>query len=354
MPSSRASTPESDDEFRKTLDAMAQSSPVAPPQGLAKRNHRTMTQDDGSSDNENNNMSGETEQTPADTRPVVLPNQNIIAVAQRCASRKRLCVDQVAMVESFAKDNVAVREIKIFCHLVALENKVDKLVTAKAAYQVSPDLNKNILNYAPAILLSSKIMVYKGQATTDVLLAILKTLRFDLPAGIENVPADWAKVSDVVKEALTQKRSKIKRKASSLKIQKTDKVHAPADQHQNIFNPTSAIVKGTKCSVNVVLCARVVLMRSVYLKHPGTNFWDKIDDRLAKIRKQAKGDASKIVKAFRQLLKADRKTHGVDDYELDEEAVDDFQQQVDDVIDMDAAMSVVSGQGNAAASNDGE
>ncbi|KAJ7689563.1 hypothetical protein B0H17DRAFT_1202204 [Mycena rosella] len=289
MPSSRASTPESDDEFRKTLDAMAQSSPVAPPQGLAKRNHRTMTQDDGSSDNENNNMSGETEQTPADTRPVVLPNQNIIAVAQRCASRKRLCVDQVAMVESFAKDNVAVREIKIFCHLVALENKVDKLVTAKAAYQVSPDLNKNILNYAPAILLSSKIMVYKGQATTDVLLAILK---------------------------------------------KTD--------------------KGTKCSVNVVLCARVALMRSVYLKHPGTNFWDKVDDRLAKIRKQAKGDASKIVKAFRQLLKADRKTHGVDDYELDEEAVDDFQQQVDDVIDMDAATSVVSGQGNAAASSDGE
>ncbi|KAJ7661847.1 hypothetical protein B0H17DRAFT_1212096 [Mycena rosella] len=332
MRSSRASTPESDDEFRKTLDAMAQSSPVAPPQGLAKRNHRTMTQDDGSSDNENNNMSGETEQTPADTRPVVLPNQNIIAVAQRCASRKRLCVDQVAMVESFAKDNAAVREIKIFCHLVALENKVDKLVTAKAAYQVSPDLNKNILNYAPAILLSSKIMVYKGQATTDVLLAILKTLRFDLPAGIENVPADWAKVSDVVKEALTQKRSKIKRKASSLKIQKTDKVHAPADQHQNIFNLTSAIVKGTKCSVNVVLCARVALM----------------------IRKQAKGDASKIVKAFHQLLKADRETHGVDDYELDEEAVDDFQQQVDDVIDMDAATSVVSGQGNAAASNDGD
>ncbi|KAJ7700873.1 hypothetical protein B0H17DRAFT_925271, partial [Mycena rosella] len=128
----------------------------------------------------------------------------------------------------------------------------------------------------------------------------------------------------------------------------------PADQHQNIFNLTSAIVKGTKCSVNVVLCARVALMRSVYLKHPGTNFWDKVDDRLAKIRKQAKGDASKIVKAFRQLLKADRETHGVDDYELDEEAVDDFQQQVDDVIDMDAATSVVSGQGNAAASNDGE
>ncbi|KAJ7832545.1 hypothetical protein B0H14DRAFT_3712093 [Mycena olivaceomarginata] len=73
------------------------------------------------------------------------------------------------------------------------------------------------------------------------------------------------------------------------------------------------------------LCARVTLMRKVYLKFPGADYWDKLDKRLAKNRKEA--DTKKITRAFCKLL--DGKTHNP----IDETAVDEFQQGVDDLID---------------------
>jgi hypothetical protein len=44
--------------------------------------------------------------------------------------------------------------------------------------------------------------------------AILKQYRFDMPAGLENIPADWEKVVEAVQDALTQRRSKIKKSVS--------------------------------------------------------------------------------------------------------------------------------------------
>jgi hypothetical protein len=37
--------------------------------------------------------------------------------------------------------------------------------------------------------------------------------------------------------------------------------------------------------------------------------------------------------AFRHILTADQENHGVNNYEIDEETLDLFQQEVDDVID---------------------
>ncbi|KAJ7241974.1 hypothetical protein C8J57DRAFT_1558087 [Mycena rebaudengoi] len=165
------------------------------------------------------------------------------------------------------------------------------------------DLETNIAKYVPAVLLSSKINVYKGDGPTDILLAILKKYRFDILPGLEHNQVDWAKVISAVQDALTQ----------NLKLHKGDTVYAPDSQHQNIFELTQALVKGSQCSVNVVLCARVALMRSVYLKHPGPKFWDKLDERLDKIRKEAKSDAKKITKAFRHILTVAQNTHGTTD-----------------------------------------
>ncbi|KAJ7703891.1 hypothetical protein B0H17DRAFT_1326673 [Mycena rosella] len=306
--SSHAHTPESDDDFNKVLDAMNQSSPITP--SPPKRSHETMTQDDNETEDATNDNTANLH--------IIRPNQNISAVAKRYVERKRLRTDQAAEVDMFINDPVSAREVKMFVTMLALDNKLEKIVTAKAAYQVSPELNKNILNYAPAVLLSSKTTVYKGNGATDLLLAILKRYRFDMPPGIENIPADWAKISDI---------------EASVKINKDDDNMAPPDKQQNIFDLTTAIVKGTKCTVNVVLCARVALMRSVYLKHPGVKFWDQVDERLVTIRAKADGDAKKVTKLFRQVLATDREKHGIENYKIEAETVDDFQQQVDDVID---------------------
>ncbi|KAJ6582734.1 hypothetical protein B0H10DRAFT_1890423, partial [Mycena sp. CBHHK59/15] len=185
-------------------------------------------------------------------------------------------------------------------HLMVLENQIDKIVTATAPYQVSRDLEQNIANYAAAVLLSSKIRTYKGTVPTDILLEILKIRRFDLPAGIEHNPADFAKVNSAVQEALTQKRSKLKKLSAD---------NAPPAERLNIFQLAQAFVAGTQCSVN----------RKSYLKYPGPDFWNKVDKDLAAIRKKAEGDSRKITKAFRHILTTDQELHGSKDYDIAQE-----------------------------------
>ncbi|KAJ7221180.1 hypothetical protein C8J57DRAFT_1731840 [Mycena rebaudengoi] len=337
--SSRSSTAtlhdDDDDDLRAMLDAMAQSSPIQPgPATASKHRHGAVSGDDandGTSDNEN---------------PGILPvvtNQNMAVAARTYGQRKRLRAEQLTELDVFLNDPALLRDAKLLANIFSVGNQVAQVVSSQPAYEVSSDLETNIQKYAPTVLLSSKINVYKGEVATNILLAIFKKYRFDIPLGLENNQADWAKIVVAVQAALTQRRSKIKKAINcSLKIHKTDTSYAPDVNHQNIFELTQAVVKGTQCTVNGVLCARVALMRSVYLKHPGLKFWDKLDEHLAKIRQEAKGDAVKLTKAFRHVLTHDQNTHGIKDYDLDEKAVDDFQQTVDDVIDVgviDAATS---------------
>ncbi|KAJ7826165.1 hypothetical protein B0H14DRAFT_3874084 [Mycena olivaceomarginata] len=324
--SSRASSPTSDEDFRGVMDAMGEVSP-APPQALVpqKRSHGAMLSQDETSDNEQ----------PASTEPTATVNQNTVIAAHRFGEKNRLRVEQLTMLDIFMNDPPALREGKLFALLLAFGNQIEKIVGSAPAYEVSADLLTNVKKYAPVVLLSSQIRVYKGDAATEILLALLKKYRFDIPPGLENIPAVWAKVVVVSQEALTQTRAKLKKLIRwSLVISKNDTEYAPPEKQQNIFQLTSAICKGTQCSVDVVRCARVALMRRVFLKSPGTDFWDKLDKRLVKIRQQAEGDSVKLSRAFRQILTDDQNTHGVNDYKITEKVADEFQQQVDDIIDI--------------------
>ncbi|KAJ7693872.1 hypothetical protein B0H17DRAFT_1199556 [Mycena rosella] len=316
-----------DDDLRDMLNAMGQPSPIAPSRnGADKRTHEAMTA--GNSDDD-------AEPHAATSPAFALANPNIVAAARRCGERKRLCAEQVTDVDVFLRDPASLREVKLLTNLFAIGNSLEKIVTATRGYEVSAELKKNIKSYAPTVLLSSKINDYKGDVPKKILLAILKKYRFDIPPGLENIPADWEKIVDVVQDALTQERSNIKKKiVASCKLHKSDKTHAPADKQQNIFNLTARIVKGTKSS------------RSVLLKFPGSNYWDKVDERLATIRAEADGDAKKIIKGFRYYLEVDQRKHGVKDYELDEKTVDSFQQEVDDLIDAGAIDTATSAHDN--------
>ncbi|KAJ7716173.1 hypothetical protein B0H14DRAFT_3632323 [Mycena olivaceomarginata] len=170
---------------------------------------------------------------------------------------------------------------------------------------------------------------------------ILKVNHFDLPPNIERNPADYAKLVTVVQDALTQLRSKIKKAlAASFKVKKAP---APsARDHQNIFDLTTHLVQGTKCAVTPELCARVALMRQVYIEDPTTKFWDSLDADLRKIRNRAGGSARKLNKAFENVLSTDRATHGVDNYSIPTQAVDDLQRKVDDTISAAAADKATS------------
>ncbi|KAJ7330450.1 hypothetical protein DFH08DRAFT_1022709 [Mycena albidolilacea] len=301
------------------LDAMDELTPVAP----RKRPHADI---DPSSDNEDD------EPLPANV--FSLTSRNVTQMLQRLGESKRLRADQIADSINSVNDPPAVQGAKVILGLYALHNRLDAFEMGKPPFAVSDDTETNIYFYAAAILLSTKLSAYKGSD-------ILKVNRFDLPPNIERNPADYAKLVTVVQGALTQLRSKIKKAlAASFKV---NKAPAPsAREHQNIFDVTTHLVQGTKCAVTPELCARVALMRQVYIEDPTTKFWDSLDADLRKIRNRAGGSARKLNKAFENVLSTDRATHGVDNYSIPTQAVDDLQREVDDTISAAAADKATS------------
>ncbi|KAF7351785.1 hypothetical protein MSAN_01611900 [Mycena sanguinolenta] len=310
------------------LDAMDEPTPVAPSR---KRTHACV---DPASDQEEDD-----EDLPANV--FNLTPRNVVAMLQRLGESKRLRVDQINDGINSVNDPPAVQGAKIILGLHALHNRLDALETGKPPFTVSKDTEININFYAAAILLSTKLSAYKGSVAKNILLDILKVNRFDLPPNIERHPADYAKLVAVVQEAFTQLRSKIKKAlAASFKVNKQP---APsAREHQNIFDLTTHLVQGTKCAVTPELCARVALMRQVYIEDSGPKFRDSLDADLRKIRNRAGGNARKLNKAFENVLSTDRATHGVDDYSIPTEVVDDVQREVDDTISATSADKAAS------------
>ncbi|KAJ7605423.1 hypothetical protein FB45DRAFT_879491 [Roridomyces roridus] len=298
---------------------------------------------------------------------LIIPGQNAIQAVERYAERKKLRAEQTAEAILLLQDLDAVRDAKILVGIHQLSNQLGELVSAKAPYVVSSDLALNIAKYAAAIFNSSKISAYKGAGPVNMLLAILKKNRFDLPPGIENNPADWSKVVDATQEAFTQFRAKVKKLLrTSVGITRSNTEPAPAAEQQNIYELAQAMVAGTQCTVTIEFCARVALMRKVYLEHSGGKYWDKLDAHLAEIRKVAKGDARKIARyfshslipnkilmhlsAFRHILDEDRRLHGVNDYDITDGDIPTLQQEVDDLIDAAALDKATSAAGTSNAS----
>ncbi|KAJ7917243.1 hypothetical protein B0H13DRAFT_2322495 [Mycena leptocephala] len=129
---------------------------------------------------------------------------------------------------------------------------------------------------------------------------------FEERYDIENNPANYAKVVGTMQEACTQLPAKFKKALFA------------------ILKLTQIFVDGTQCTVTIELSARATLMGSVFLQDYGPKFWDKLDDSLAAIRSEA---------AFRHILTKDQNEHSIKDYEISDASVDNFQQEVDGLID---------------------
>ncbi|KAJ6605148.1 hypothetical protein B0H10DRAFT_1957264 [Mycena sp. CBHHK59/15] len=305
------------------LDAMDDPTPVAPSR---KRPHAAI---DPPSENEDDDE-------PLPTNIFRINSRNVVQMLQRLGESKRLRPDQITDGINVVNDPPAVQGAKMILGLHALFNRLEAFEVGKPPFAVSEDTETNIAHYAAAILLSTKVSAYKGSVAKNILLDLLKINRFNLLSNIERNPADYAKLVAVVREALTQMRSKIKKGlAASFKVNKEP---APSErEHQNIFELTTHLVHGTKCAVTPELCARVALMRQVYIEDSGPRFWDSLDADLRKIRNRAGGNAHKLNKAFENVLSTDRATHGVDDYSIPSDVVDDVQREVDDTISAAAA-----------------
>ncbi|KAJ7703475.1 hypothetical protein B0H14DRAFT_3647363 [Mycena olivaceomarginata] len=297
-----------------------------------------------------NDPGSEDENATAASLPLALalPNPNVVAALRHYGTKKRLRPEQLIELENTLKDPAPLREAKAMANTFALTNLLEEIVASKPAFELSADLETNISKYAPAILLSEKLNTYKGEGPKTMLLEVIKRFRFGIPDGLEQVPADWAKVVSYCEYALTQRRSKTKKTIKASLGPTTDPktkvvTYAPNSQHQNIFDLTTAVVKGTSCSVSVAL---YLVQRKVYLKYPNANFWDQLDVKLEEIRTTADGDPHKVIRAFRHALERDQEKHGEKTYKDTDiqERVDDFQQKVDDIISIGAMDAATAGQ----------
>ncbi|KJA14957.1 hypothetical protein HYPSUDRAFT_149710, partial [Hypholoma sublateritium FD-334 SS-4] len=211
----------------------------------------------------------------------------------------------------------------LFVCMLSVENKIDAFRSAAPPYQLSEELKTNINNYSVAVMLSVNVSAYKGGVPRNHVLDILKRYRFDLPPGIEHDLANWEKISAYVSYALTQTRSKVKKA-----------IRESIKANTNIFTLSQAIVQSTPCRTTVQLCARVALMRAIHEEcNGGEKYWNLIDARLEFIRSRAGSSASKMAKAFNEVLRLDRAKYGADDeYIIGDTITDEWQQRVDEVV----------------------
>ncbi|KAJ7116087.1 hypothetical protein C8R44DRAFT_880459 [Mycena epipterygia] len=337
-----APTPEEIAAYDAKLAAemLADSLVQAPPPGRqrGKKRKRTAGSDGAISDEEEDDNDGDGELPILSSIPSPSSGStsdgNILALARQVATHKRLKPSQLTELEVFAADSAAARQVKLYGMCLSLEGKLAQIVTAAPEFAVTVSLDKNMRQLAFCIMSSVKVSSYKGSVTTAHLMNILKTKRYDLPAGIEFIPSDCARVKAWAEYHLTQCRATLKK---FLKASMPPKLLPK--EHWNIFVLGQRFVKDTQTVLTVELCARIALMRQRFILYPGEDFYDKLDERLVWIRKQAHNDPKKIAKAFKVALNEDRANHGnLADYKLPEDAVvDSWQLSVDKSILVDGA-----------------
>ncbi|KAF8900618.1 hypothetical protein CPB85DRAFT_1256603 [Mucidula mucida] len=218
---------------------------------------------------EDDSAPGGTSGNPLTTNPFTTPtgpNPNDLIAVKNFAARKKLKTEQLAEVEVFLQDPPHVCDAKTFALLHSVFNKVEEIVVATPAFEVSDDLRKNINSYSVAMLLSSHIASYKGAPATDSLLLA------------------------------------IRRKGGP---------------EPDIFTLARTFIKNTKCELSVPLCCCIALMRMVFKKHAANDFWDKLDAQYAVIVQVAKGSATALVRAFEFIYESDKKQHIGDGSGLD-------------------------------------
>ncbi|KAJ6452961.1 hypothetical protein C8R45DRAFT_1193379 [Mycena sanguinolenta] len=317
-PRRRASTPTpTSDLDSELLAAMESSSPFRPTQA-SKRSHGAMA---GNTD----------EAGQAGDAGAVLPvpgsnlHPNDRDTIDRVVEAKRLRIDQASAVYAIASDRTPVRHAKLSAQLFGLENQLNQVLPAQAGWTPTASFETNTAATTLAILLSSKTNVYKGDGPTKILMKIILLKGWDVTeAALKNKHS----------RKLVKGRAQYHRTQARSKIKKPIVAGLKPSGILNILDLTSIIAsKGDDVVVNEVLCARVALMRAVYVEHPDDTFWDFLDLRIENISKAAAGDSGKIVRAFHHVLTVDQKKYDAEDvYVIEKAGASAFQDDIDAMI----------------------
>ncbi|EMD32402.1 hypothetical protein CERSUDRAFT_99489 [Gelatoporia subvermispora B] len=234
-------------------------------------------------------------------------------LGRHLAKKSKLGREHAAEIDAFASMALSTEpSLSLFVKLIKVETLVQKIVTGQPKFQVSDSLDKNIKKIATAVLLSTSTPHYIGENAVKPVEERLKARSNDLnlPPGIEHNTANWGEIKASIADE-------------------------DSSQHIGIYKLTRYITSDA-CLLTVQLCARVAVMRDVYLTHGNSkSYWYKVNDKLAAIRDGTKDDEWKFNKAMKHILKRNRRTHGQakDDKDLEGVVQEGFQQEIDAAID---------------------
>ncbi|KAJ7192187.1 hypothetical protein GGX14DRAFT_406586 [Mycena pura] len=272
---------------------------------------------------------------PPNTTGATSVNANDLNAVRRYATRKRLKTEMMPDIDEFYSGPIApqLSEGFIFVNQLLTLQKIDEFTTLAPGWEISKDLQVNISSVCYGAALSPSARLYKGDALIATVLKIILDRGFDIPKNIDSNAAMKRKLTTAIKNSLTEARSQIKKdiaKSVCIKATKSEKTQKPtmtnATKHQSLIVLAETI--GRHCDdgflVTPEFCARVALMRRVYMKNNSDNFWSILGDELDVIHRAASTTvdpvtgklptapeaAKRVSKAFRGILDHDRKSHG--------------------------------------------
>ncbi|KAJ7191488.1 hypothetical protein GGX14DRAFT_578937 [Mycena pura] len=325
------------------LSMMLASSPIRPATGV----RRPRPEDDDDND--------DTITPPPSAAYSGNANANDIIAVQEYARRKKLKREHVPEIEMFMTAPLPPRlyEGMLFVNQLVTHQRLEEIITTQPGFEVSKDALVNIASLCFGAILSASARHYKGDALSKSKIMLSRPL--GLPNNIEQNTASVKKVLAAINSQMTEARSAIKKDIiKSFKPTKNAKPSmSNATSHQMLSELATTIARHGEANfqITVELCARIALMRRVYLKDGSEKFWDSLEDEIDTIHGIASAPnrttgeapaqpeiAKNITKIFKTILEEDRKKHGAGDpqanntIDLLPTAVGPFQGMIDNVL----------------------
>ncbi|KAJ7477869.1 hypothetical protein B0H11DRAFT_2281267 [Mycena galericulata] len=354
-------------------DQLMNSSPIAPspapaqPRGQVRRR--------GDRDDEDSDPNPFVARVPPLNLRASAVNQSDMAELQNFARGKKLKREHVDDVVKFMNlpSGPVLHEGYMYATQLATLEEVRRVVSSQPPWAPSKDFIVNVRALSFGTLLSTSARAYKGNVLNQSVLKIIYERRFDLPSNIATIPADKAKVSKVVSDQMSEARSAIKKDIGASVNYDPKKNPKPslndAAKHMGLKALADLVGRhlGDGFDLTPSFCARVALLRHVYMKDNGKKFWDNLEDDIEGLHVKAQDKlktagnkpnadkiAAKVTKAFKGLLDKDRRTHGdtesnkTDGIDSLVDGVDALQTVIDQTLARTSGTSGMGGSGTGA------
>ncbi|KAJ7751904.1 hypothetical protein DFH07DRAFT_960727 [Mycena maculata] len=263
---------------------------------------------------------------PVATNPLKRPAEDLTQLASTVARKIKLNSDDRDAMVRYAKATPEEQRLLTFGQLLKVGSQLAFIHPSDALYTVTPLLRGKIRKHCARSMLCPTIPSYReDDAIKQVTRILLKYPSWGYTKAIKNDSVKSKIVNKVITKDLTDLRFDIKKAiGDSVWLPtppKEKRAFVKRDLSQDIISLCETLValpsvKSALVPVTFDMLGRVAILRALLIIHPKEPlYWEKVDNRLEKIRTNAKNDRGEISKSVGKILKSDQDAHGSVDVE---------------------------------------